>query len=204
MNTARLSADLLAPKGRALPLESVYDHPMQIPGDEARHRGERDPARSPDTEYAPAEQKPVESAGFGPAPFGRRKVRSEDRELHADAMITGEAEPDTAVPGSMAREAADAHASDTGAPGVHGSEPGEETNLEPGHAGGSVARTIPSDDARVSCRVRAALYRDLKILAARRQCSVQAVMREALAGYLNRNRSGCECMRGGTCNGNGC
>ena len=36
MSTARLSADLLAPKGHALPLDDTYDHPMQVPGNFGR------------------------------------------------------------------------------------------------------------------------------------------------------------------------
>ncbi len=54
-------------------------------------------------------------------------------------------------------------------------------------------------DAKMSLRLERDQHRKLKILAARRGESLQAVLREALNEHLNSYDQDCECMRNGGC-----
>ncbi len=53
------------------------------------------------------------------------------------------------------------------------------------------------EDTKLSLRLERDYHRKLKILAARRGISLQAVLREALADHLNGQDHECTCMRSG-------
>ena len=52
----------------------------------------------------------------------------------------------------------------------------------------------------MSCRIDREQHRQLKILAARRDGTIQDVLRDAISDYLTEQQKDCPCMWGGGCN----